>query len=117
MALGPARRERPRDAEQEEEVQRAVPAGEHVSGPQRNGPGSREAPAQAGLGRRAHRRVRGPVRPAPFRALPAWVPPAPFLPGCSLSLPGLSTLSGTEATGSELSAPSPGTNQEDHADG
>lgn len=88
-ALGPARRERPRDAEQEEEVQRAVPAGEHVARPRRSGPGSREAPALARLGRRAHRDVRGPGRPAPFRALSASVPPAPFLLGCSLSLPPL----------------------------
>lgn len=45
-ALGPARRERPRDAEQEEEVQRAVSAGEHVAELGLGGLDSREARAQ-----------------------------------------------------------------------
>lgn len=49
--------------------------------PGRSGCSSREARAQARLVGRAHRGVRGPGRPAPFRALPASVPPAPFLPG------------------------------------
>lgn len=49
--------------------------------PGRSGCSSPEARAQARLVGRAHRGVRGPGRPAPFRALPASVPPAPFLPG------------------------------------
>lgn len=59
----------------------------------------------------------GPDAPPPSVPSQRRCPPPPFSWDAPFLSPHLSTLSGTEATGSELSTPSPGADQEDHADG